>query len=229
MNQDGISRPYRLKDVKKCFGQLSDAVVLQWYRRGFVAGAMIPRGSRSQFAFSFAEIVHIGVIANMARYGLTNGADNLIIYADDRRLDCDRSSFPLTMPELITATYERYSYDCCFVFDPSLVELSRQSQRNRVLLFEHHATLQSPLYAALSLSYFTSGVGWANRKHVVSVDGDRVTLTHDTSSAVVSIYVPLLAQKAAGVLKLPDPWKRQPSPENAEGIRKAIIKEINKL
>jgi hypothetical protein len=221
-----------LKDVKKCFGQLSDAVILQWYRRGLVAGAMIPRGSRSQFAFSFAEIVHIGVTAEMAQYGLTTNAEDLIISMDithelDDHLCLEYHPFTDPANRLI-AFYQLYAYDCCLFFDTDTFEISPHAKRNRVLGNRRTGKLMSPLQAACEVVKWASDVGLQGAKTRFKDKDGSFTLTLNEGSALALIYIPRLAKKAAAALKLPDPWQRQPSAYD-QTMRQEIIERLDKL
>ena len=159
----------------------------------------------------------------MAQYGLTTNAEDLLIFTDSKQaFKDDLNPCELTQPKIFTALYEKFSYDCCLLFDSDTTTISQQAKRNRTQMHTNFGTLLSPLEATKQLVQWTSGHGPEDAKARFREKGVSLNVTFKTGSALALIYIPRLATKAAAALKLPDPWQRQPSAHD-ETMRQEII------
>lgn len=206
-----VSRPYRLKDVKRCFGGIGDAMIAQWFNRGLLAGAMIPRGTKTQYAFSFAEVVHIGVIAEMAERGLTKRAEETVVWIPDisgTRISSGRCY--LTTPQLIVEVYDRLSYDLCFLFWTRKIRVLSDSKRNRYEMSHICGRIDRPLGALREVANWI-----AEEAHYVL--GEKTRLDREVGEAHyieefqgmrTLVHVANLTARAAEKLGIENPWKR---------------------
>ncbi|MGO8880160.1 MAG: hypothetical protein ACLPVO_00370 [Desulfomonilaceae bacterium] len=221
MNPNETKRPYRLKDVKRCFGLLSDAVILQWFKKGIISGAMIPRGSRSQFAFSFPEIVHIGVINDLAQFGLTTDAEHFKIgVTPNRSISGEIEMYPMISPGKWTEIYQQCSYDLCLTIDNDSKQVTTESKRNRSEVSYRRAVALSPLEA------FLSTLEWISSGHLIAegyvpYEQQTFQIKYAPRSGRVVIYVPNVAARTASALGVSNPWQRSTT-SNDEQVLKQI-------
>lgn len=130
-------RPYRMGDVKQCFGQTADGIILQWYNKGLISCGIEPRGSQSQFAFSFSEIIHVGVVIDLVRFGRTNSkedaelSDYHLVQPTGLHQLHKEAVYKLTQADRLIALYEKYSYDLCYVFQTEVISIPQAGKRNK--------------------------------------------------------------------------------------------------
>jgi hypothetical protein len=220
MNPNEIKRPYRLKDVKRCFGLLSDAVILQWFRKGIISGAMIPRGTRSQFAFSFPEVVHIGVINNLAQFGLTADVEHFKIgVTRNRSISGEIETYPMISPGKWTEIYQKFSYDLCLTIENDSKQVTTESKRNRSEISYRRAVALSPLEAILSTLEWISG-GHLIAEGYVPYEQQMFQINYAPRSGRVVIYVPNVATRTAMALGVSNPWQRVTTLNDEQVLKK---------
>lgn len=233
MNEPKGRRPYRLAHVKKCFGQTSDALILQWYNRGIISAGLIPKGSMTQFAFSFAEIVHIGAIYEMMSGGLIKKSDYIMIVLDLH--DDPEKLVPLGMQHhnALIEVYQTFDYDLCYVFDSFYIDIATasKSKRNKTKKCFNLGMLTDPAWAAYSCVADLASLALPGR---VGVDteltnslielidpysrdilvkdrrsigiGERLSFAVDSHRTTV-INLSKLTARVADSLAVPNPWR----------------------
>lgn len=226
LNVKEIDRPYRLSDVKRCFGRTADGMILQWFHKGFLSGKMIPRGSMSQLSFSFAEVVHVGVVIDMMRFGLTKASEQTMIYLPAECAATGLSVCGVNEAQCLIELYERWNYDVCLVFKTFDIHIEDPSKRNK------RQTSRSIGYALSSWSavvdiekwFFEGGLCVEQNKCRPSRSS---TIYDIQGNSKVLLYVPYVTTRVATILELPNPWKQQ-KPTNDKDVF-AVISQLGEL
>lgn len=128
-----VHRPYRLRHVKYCFGQVSDGTLLQWKNRGLIRTGEADHGSRTYLTFSLAELIHVGIVVEMSRYGITKEAMNTSyeIPVTTRKGYFVNVAKPIYKPDNLIKLYEDTAYQISLVFVAETELIQQDSKRNK--------------------------------------------------------------------------------------------------
>ena len=171
---------------------------------------MIPRGSKTQFAFKFSEIVHIGAIADMAQFGLTKGPDDTIINLPFDRGKVRAGKCPLNAPQIIVETYEKFNYDLCYLFETFNLETPTDSRRNRSEIGITSGRIMRPIEALLWVSNWICADA-DNIQHDGTYgfsDDDRPNVLILQGSVRAIIHIANIAGRVAHALGVDNPCRR---------------------
>lgn len=211
-------RPYRLNDVKRCYGRAGDGMILQWFHRGLITGEMIPRGSMMQLSFSFAELVHIGTVMELVRLGLTKKPKETKIWCFLYPKDQYKEFYFIDDSTSLVDLYVATNFDICLEFYVYEHHVEGASKRNKRQEAFNMGGIFRPLGALYQMGF------WLHEMRGAKEEIDSETIVAMSRSARVYINIPFVATAISDILGIKNPWVSDA--ESAKAALRSIKSQI---